>query len=282
MKKSVAVLLSLFLLLSTASAAPDLTVKTKDPAQFSVSDCYDLIGEDLFHELVTMAATNAADRSSFTFTQLLPSYFYYAPQMTALLYEYNSQNRDPFEVLFTLGDTSPTLLTLTDELVSLGYLLKSTDTLTAEVEQAIREIQLAAQMPMNGKMTAIIADVIMAGYVPKRSVTLPYITEVAERSMKKLDSASLEYLSLAQEMTEDPIPSNLTPDEVVNILYLYSRFLHEAETYFPEHVATLNIQSAIFNPASTESFNLIHNLSGLYACVFYCANYELSSSYLKY
>lgn len=282
MKRLFSLLLVLCLLSSAALAEPDLSIIREDPAQFSISDCYELVGEEVFHELVSHAIINEIINSGgWSLGMNLPNDFFYSPVLHALRYDLQAKGIDPTQVLYKKGDTSEELMNLNYKLYKLGYLDTATDTFTDDVEDAIRKIQYGALLPVDGRMSVLLAKAIEMNAIPDHEATLKYIKPLLENAQQNFESWYDYYQSNAEAFSQDPYDPAIYAEYSKNIFYLYNNAYHGAVSYFPEHIAQLNIQSMLIDPSTQEAFNIAHNLNGLLAAVCYCGQYELSSDLMN-
>lgn len=279
MKSIIALLLVIILFCLPTLASADLTTKTNDPADFSLSDCYNLVGEEIMMEMIYHAATNAPNRDEYTLHNMLS--INYAPALYGLIDTCHAESIDPWAPVYREGDSSISLANISNKLYALGYISSPTNTFTPEVKAAIRKIQFCAGHPIDGTITEVLVRAFDSDSIPSYETTMLLVDQLAEDAIEDLGYTLDHYLSIAKRMAESPYSSQNYYKYADGYLYEYSCIYIDAEKYIPDHITDLNLQEILINPSLEKSFTIAHNFCGLLANIAYCAQYEIISDIAK-
>lgn len=288
MKKMLACILCLLMFVTPFASANPFVNSSKPAGMWSVNDCKNLVGEDVFMAMVTEAKQNIYNAMK----DELEIGFDYAPTLYAIADSLRAANLNPDEVLYRLGDSDAALEEYLTILKERGYISNVPSVYNEEVEAAIKKLQYASGLPTTGELTLTIAHSLKNGMVfPDNEQTLETIIE----SVKLLEERCGYEMNLAVGVNEDLHKySYETVDSdfmaLIECLAAAITAYDQAHTYIPSSVVEYSMYAPLNgsfarpfnNENDEEQYNIAANTSALLSVVFFCAQYEFAHEAAEY
>ncbi len=284
MKKIFAFLLCLLILTASPASANPFTLPAKPSSSWSLSDAMELVGEDVFAEMLTEVKQNIIkDLGEEAGIGLM-----YSPSLYAVIDALIAEGVDPHEAVYTIGDAAADLTAYLDILKEKGYLDELPSTFTEETANEIRKIQYAAGLPATGEITnAIAAGLMLDSVIPGNEETLSFL---APASDKIADKCTQEMnIALANNGAISGI-SMKDADERADILSAAANSYVQARKYLPSFVmryqfylpVTASLTPLSDSEPNDEAINILSNSSALLSVLFYYAQYDLRHDFAGY
>lgn len=289
MKKLFASVLCLMIFLTSSASANPFAVPAKPAASWSLSDAMELVGEDVFAEMLTELKQNLISGlgkdSGIGVT--------YSPGLYALIDSLTADHISPHEAVYSIGDdTSPDMIACFTVLKNKGYLDEIPSSYTEEVANEVRKIQYAAGLPATGEITnALSSALLIESIIPSNAETLsclaPISGLIADQCTREMNTA----LYISSLVSQD---SRGNPDFLANAAAAATGSYLQAREYLPSFAVRYQFYKpvtsiwAAMNDSENaaeiddEALSIISNSSALLSVLFYYAQYDLKHDFTGY
>lgn len=284
MKRSLILILCMMLFMTPSSSANPFTTPAKPAEEFSLSDAMDLVGEEVFADMLTEVKQNIICNLGGETGVGID----YSPYLYAVIDSLTAEGLDPYEAVYSIGDTDPAMNTYFTVLKDKGYLAEIPSSYTEEVANEVRKIQYAAGLPATGEITAALADsLLIDSAIPSNKETLRYLTALSEmiidQCIREMDTAAGNnriILALSHEKTASRTEA---------MSAVVSNYI-QAREYLPSFTAEYQFHDPVIGSLVSvkdteipgDAVNIASNSSALLYVLFYYARYDLKHDFTGY
>jgi len=284
MKKIFAMLFCLLILAASSASANPFTSPAKPSSSWSLSDAMELVGEDVFAEMLTEIKQNIIkDLGEDAGVGQI-----YSPSLYAVIDALIAEGVDPHEAIYAIGDASADLTAYLAILKEKGYLDELPSTFTEETANEIRKIQYAAGLPATGEITnAIAAGLMLDSVIPGNEETLSFLAPVSDKIADKCtqemnialaNNGAISGISMKDADERADISSAAVSNYIQACKYLPS-FAIRHQFYLP---VTAGLSSLSESEPNDEAIYILSNSSALLSTLFYYAQYDLRHDFTGY
>ena len=284
MKKLLSFVLCIMILAVPAASANPFTVSAKPAASWSLSDAMEMVGEEIFAEMLTEVKQNIINNLG----KEIGIGFTYSPYLHAIIDSMTSEGIDPHDAVYRIGDDSADMTAYFTVLMNKGYIAELPSSYTEEIANEIRKIQYAAGLPATGEIThAIARGLLTDAAIPSNEETLRYLAPVSERIVdhctEEMNIAQSNNLLISNAARNNAASGS---DAAAAAVSNYK----QAREYLPSFVLRYQLYRPVADcPTSRtdsetdeEAANIVSNSSALLSILFYYAQYDLRHDFTGY